>query len=183
MNKPNYPSFDKWVFIDMEMTGLDEEVCSILQVAMIITDPHLNEIASCDLVIWQPESALQSMIPFVKEMHTKNGLLDRVRKSKLSVLDAERHLMEILTKNVLYRQGVLAGNSMYIDRRFLQKYMSAVESYLHYREIDVTSIKVICEEWYKVKAPKPPSTHTALEDIRACIAEIKYYKENCFKMA
>ncbi len=177
------PPLDRWVWLDMEMTGLNEKINSILQVAAVITDAHFNEMATIDLVVWQPESVLEKIAPFVRDMHTKNGLLKRVRSSQTSLEHAESQLLGLLVQHVPYKRGILVGNSMYMDRRFLQKYMPSVESYLHYRQVDVSSFKVACQEWYgpKGKVPKKQSTHTALEDVRACIDELKFYKENCFR--
>lgn len=178
-------SYDKWVWLDLEMTGLDEQSCVILQVAMVITDPQLKVLASIDLPIWQPESALSAMIPVVRSMHTKNSLLDRVRTSEYSLAQAEDELMKILTTHVGYKRGVLAGNSIYVDRRFLQRFMPSFESYLHYRQIDVSSVKLLTQSWYggKYKAPKKPSAHTALEDIKESIDELSFYKQNIFRQS
>lgn len=173
---------DRWVWLDLEMTGLDEKKCVILQAAMIITDPEFNELAVEDIPIWQPESALAEIGPFVRDMHTKNGLLKRVRASQKTVEEAEIQLMTTLTQHVDYRRGILVGNSIYMDRRFLTKYMPSFEAHLHYRQIDVSSIKIACQEWYKeTKFQKPASTHTALEDIRESIAELKHYKKTFFR--
>lgn len=175
--------YDRWVWLDLEMTGLDEHNCVILQVAMVITDPHLRILAEIDLPIWQPESALSSMIPIVRSMHTKNNLLDRVRTSEFSLQQAEWELMNLLTQHVSFQKGVLAGNSIYVDRRFLQRYMPTFEGYLHYRQIDVSSIKLIAQAWFgqKGKPPKKPSSHTALEDIKESIEELSFYKQNIFR--
>lgn len=172
---------ERWVWLDLEMTGLDENKCVILQAAMVITDGSLNEIASTDIVVWQPESALQEMVPIVKDMHTKNGLLRRVRSSSISLMEAESQLMSMLSEHVAFSKGLLAGNSIHMDRRFLARYMPGIDTYLNYRQIDVSSIKVVCFEWLKQRAPKKPSTHDALEDIRESIRELKYFKENCFR--
>ena len=176
-------SYDRWVWLDLEMTGLDPKSCVILQVAMIITDPNLKTLAEIDIPIWQPESSLSSMIPIVRTMHTKNNLLDRVRTSDHSLEQAEWELMKILTQHVSYKQGVLAGNSIYVDRLFLQRYMPTFEGYLHYRQIDVSSIKLISQSWYpnRGKAPKRPSSHTALEDIRDSIEELSFYRQHIFR--
>jgi len=173
---------DKWVWIDLEMTGLDDATCAILQVAMVITDSSLNVLAEIDVPIWQPESILSTMIPIVKSMHMKNKLIDRVRLSEYSIAQAEEMLMDILCKHVSYKRGVLAGNSIYVDRRFLKRYMPSVESFLNYRQIDVSSIKILAMSWYgQNKFPqKKPSTHTALEDIKESIAELKTYRQKFF---
>lgn len=179
----NEEIYDRWVWLDLEMTGLDEKTCTILQVAMVITDPNLKVLAEIDLPIWQPESVLSSMIPIVRSMHTKNNLLDRVRTCENSVPQAEAELLKILTQHVGYQKGVLAGNSIYVDRKFLQAYMPTFEGYLHYRQIDVSSLKLIAQAWYgpKGRAPKKPSSHTALLDIKDSIAELSYYRQNIFK--
>jgi oligoribonuclease len=171
----------RWVWMDLEMTGLDDKTCTIVQIATIITDEELNEIASDDIVIWQPESALETMSPFVRKMHTDNGLLDRVRASDVSLEDAERKTMEMLMAHVPFRRGILAGNSIWQDRRFLLRYMPLLEASLHYRQIDVSTLKVMCGAWWGNKGLPPPkkSSHTALEDIRASIDELKYYRAHC----
>lgn len=181
-NLTDEQNLDRWVWVDLEMTGLSENDCVILQVAMIITDAQFNVFAEIDLPIWQPESSLQSMIPYVRNMHTKNGLLDRVRTSLYSVGQAEQELLKLLSAHVGYRQGALAGNSMYVDRRFLQKFMPTFEGYLHYRQIDVSSLKILGQAWYgaKGKPPKKTSTHTALQDIKDSIEELKFYKNEFF---
>jgi len=174
----------RWVWLDLEMTGLDDKTCVILQMAIIITDGALNELAMLDQTIWQPDSVLETMTPFVRKMHTDNGLLARVRASDTSLADAEQKVLELLTTHVGYRKGVLAGNSIWQDRRFLLRHMTHLEAFLHYRQIDVSTIKVLSRQWYggKGEAPSKASSHTALEDIRASIAELKWYRDHCFVM-
>ena len=173
----------RWVWLDLEMTGLDPKNCHIIQAAMIITDPKFKIIEQKDIVIWQPDSHLETMDPFVRDMHTKNDLLKRVRASKIALADAEKQLMEVLCKHVGYKRGVLTGNSMFIDRRFLETYMPTLEGYLHYRQIDVSSIKMVAKAWYgqKIETPKTESTHNALDDIKESIEELKHYRSICFK--
>lgn len=183
MARPKRQLNDKWVWLDLEMTGLSEDKCTILQAAMVITDPEFNEIASEDITIWQPESALAEMGPFVRDMHTKNGLIKKVRASQKTIEDAQIQLLDTLTQHVPFRKGILVGNSIYMDRRFITRYMPAFEAHLHYRQIDVSSIKIVCQEWYleEPKHLKPPSAHTALEDIRESIAELKFYRKKFFR--
>ena len=183
MARPQRTYNDKWVWIDLEMTGLNESRCTILQAAMIITDPAFNEIATEEVTIWQPEAVISEIGPFVRDMHTKNGLLKKVRSSQKTIEDAESQLLSTLSQFVPYRKGILVGNSIYMDRRFLARYMPAFEGYLHYRQIDVSSIKIVCQEWYREepKHMKPPSSHTALEDIRESISELKHYKSKFFR--
>jgi oligoribonuclease len=183
MNVRNkYTPPERWVWIDLEMTGLNENTCVILQAAMIITDSNLNEIASIDATIWQPEAALLNMVPIVKDMHTKNGLLKKVRSSELSLGEVEQQFMKVLSEHVAFQKGYLAGNSIYMDRNFLRRYMPSIDTYLNYRQIDVSSIKILANEWCKLTAPKKPSTHTALEDIKQSIEELRFFKTHCFQV-
>lgn len=173
---------DGLVWLDMEMTGLEPADCVPLQVAVVITGPDLKELDALEVTIWQPSASLANMSPFVRQMHTDNGLLDEVRSSSQSVEDAQRKMMEILTKWCEYRQGVLAGNSIHADRRFLAKYFPVVDGYLHYRMVDVSSIKELCRRWYGPDSSfvKTEGKHTALSDIRESIAELRHYREKVF---
>ena len=174
---------EKWVWVDLEMTGLDPETCVIIEVAVIITDNQLNEEAQYEGVIWQPDARLEQMIPFVKQMHTANGLIQKVKKSELKLEQAEDAILEMLKTNVAEGKGLLAGNSVWQDRRFLTKYMPKVEAYLHYRQIDVSSLKVLANAWHP-KDGSPPnksSNHTALSDIRASMQELQFYRHRFFK--
>jgi oligoribonuclease len=172
----------RFVWLDLEMTGLDDKICDVIEMAMIITDGELNEIAMIEQCIWQPDSRLETMSPFVRQMHTDNGLLEKVRASKLSLADAEAKAIELLTQHVPFKKGVLAGNSIWQDRRFLLRHMPFFENFLHYRQIDVSTIKVLSKQWYGAQgeAPGKPSSHTALDDIRASISELKWYRDHCF---
>lgn len=173
------------IWIDMEMTGLNPETCHIVQMAMVLTDVDLNELAEpLDLTIWQPDSVLETMSPFVREMHRSSGLLDAIRTSSITVADAERRTMEILTTHVPYRQGRLCGNSIGQDRRFIAQFMPCLDGYLHYRQVDVSSLKELAAWWYKEKYIKPTEgKHTALFDIRQSIEELKYYRDTVMKPA
>lgn len=172
---------DRWVWMDLEMTGLDDKSCTIIQIATIVTDAQYNELDSLDIVVWQPESVLETMGPFVRNMHTENGLLESVRASGTTLAEAEEKTLAMLAKHVPYKKGILAGNSIWQDRRFLLRYMPLLESYLHYRQIDVSTLKVLCGAWFGNGGlpPQKRSAHTALEDIRASIEELKYYQQHC----
>jgi len=177
------PRSDTLVWVDLEMTGLDPESCAIVQMAMILTDTELNELtAPIDLVIWQPPAVLEAMSPFVRQMHASSGLLDQIRTSTVSLEDAERLAMELVSTHASYRKARLCGNSIGQDRRFLVKYMPVLEGYLHYRQIDVSTIKELAGWWYGAKYTKPDEgKHTALADIRQSIAELKHYREKVFR--
>ena len=171
------------VWVDLEMTGLDAQRDVILQAALIVTTPGLDVLEEYACDVWQPERELEKMTPFVRDMHTKTGLLDRVRASRLEVTAAERHLLERVAGWCPY-QAVLCGNSVGQDKRFLERYMPALAGYLTYRIVDVSSIKVLARLWYgEGAAYKKPDEgeHDALVDIRNSIAELRYYRKTVFK--
>ncbi|MBN1961070.1 MAG: oligoribonuclease [Deltaproteobacteria bacterium] len=169
-------------WLDLEMTGLCPENCVIVQLAMILTDTELKEIASpLEINIWQPESILAEMSPFVRNMHEKSGLLAAVRNSQVSVADAEKKALELLSKHAQFRTARLCGNSIWQDRRFLVNHMPLLEGYLHYRQIDVSSIKELAGFWLGTKYEKPEDgKHTALHDVRQSIAELNFYRQQVF---
>ena len=160
------------------MTGLDPERCSIIELGMIITGPDLAPIARLERAVWQPAEALDRMEPFVRQMHTKNGLLERVRASEHSNADVEREALALIAQHCGFREGVLAGNSIHQDRRFLTRHMPQLEGFLHYRQVDVSSLKVLARTWYGPEAEfkKDSKNHTALDDIEASIAELRHYR-------
>jgi oligoribonuclease len=170
-------------WLDLEMTGLDPETCAIVQLGLILTDQNLDELAPpLELTIWQPEPVLATMNPFVRSMHERSGLLEQVRASQVSVADAEREALELVTKHATYRTARLCGNSIGQDRRFLVKYMPVLEGYLHYRQVDVSSIKELAGWWYNTKFEKPDvGKHTALHDVQQSIAELKHYRKAVFR--
>ncbi len=171
------------VWLDMEMTGLEPTQDVPIEVAVVITDGNFNELGTYEAVIWQPPEALDRMSPFVRKMHTKNGLLEKVRRSELSVANAERKMVELLLNHAPFRTGVLAGSSIHQDRRFLVEYFPVFEGLLHYRMIDVSSVKELARRWYGDDAMfnKGEGDHTALSDIRASIDELDHYRNTLFK--
>lgn len=170
---------ERLVWMDLEMTGLDPQVDTIVQAAVIVTEiGTYEELEVLELPIWQPESRLELMTPFVRDMHESSGLMKKVRASKTSLLDAERAIMKLVARWCGPQEGILAGNSIWQDRRFLARYMPALEGYLHFRQVDVTSLKILMRGWLGEKASFPKAkTHTALEDVRASIAELRFYKD------
>jgi oligoribonuclease len=170
-------------WVDLEMTGLDPETCAIVQFAMVLTDTELNDVAPpIELTIWQPESVLGTMSPFVRAMHERSGLLEKIRASQIAVADAERETLELLSRHAPYRSARLCGNSIGQDRRFLVKYMPVLEGYFHYRQVDVSSIKELAGWWYGGKFEKPETgKHTALHDVRQSIAELQHYRKTVFR--
>ena len=165
-------------WIDLEMTGLDPDSCVILELAMIITNAELAPLAPpVNVAIWQPPSALENMAPFVRNMHQKTGLLANVAASKHTVIDVERRALALLAAHAPYRSARLAGNSVGYDRMFMRAYMPHLEHFLHYRQLDVSSIKEAVKMWGGPTYDKPEDgKHTAMADIEQSIAELAFYR-------
>ncbi len=173
------------VWIDLEMTGLDPEVDVILQAALIVTNSDLEPLEKYSVDIWQPPHKLEAMVPFVRAMHDKNGLLERVRASLIDTKRAEQEILERVSGWCPYRP-ILCGNTIHSDRKFIDRYMPALGGYLHYRMIDVSSLKVLAQLWYpSTAAYKKPSEgqHDALLDIQQSIAELAHYRQVLFRSA
>jgi oligoribonuclease len=171
------------VWLDLEMTGLEVESHVMLQAALIITDAELHPLEQFCCDIWQPEAELAKMVPFVREMHDKNGLLARVRKSSIDTRRAEQLLLEIVTGWCPYG-AVLCGNSIWQDRKFIDRYMPGLATYLTYRLLDVSSLKVLARTWYgqdAVYAKPALGEHDALVDIQNSIAELAHYRRTLFR--
>ncbi len=179
MTSPDDPPI---LWLDMEMTGLDPDRCVPLQIAGVITRSDLEEQGAVEVTIWQPEEELSRMPPVVRDMHAKNGLIERVRAARADTAGAERSMLEFVAARANPGGAVLAGNSIHQDRRFLDRYFPALAGYLHYRMIDVSSIKELVRRWYGKGAvySKGDPPHTALADIRASIAELRYYRDHYF---
>lgn len=171
--------------MDLEMTGLDPSQNVIVEIATLITDDELNIVAEGpDLVIHQPEEKLAIMEPIVVEMHTKSGLLDAIRTSTITLEAAGAATLEFIKQWVPEARKVpLCGNSIGMDRRFLEAYLPEIEHWLHYRSVDVSSIKELTRRWYpglNNSRPFKVGTHRALDDIRESIAELAFYRERVF---
>ena len=170
-------------WVDLEMTGLDPETCSIVEIASIVTDSQLEIVAhGPELVIHQPESVLDGMNDFVRGLHTKSGLLDRIRASTTSLEDAAAQTLAFLADHVEKGTAPLCGNSVWKDRQFLERYMPGVIGHLHYRVVDVSTIKELVRRWYPAEyhVPKKREVHRALDDIRESIEELKWYRGKVF---
>ena len=172
-------------WIDLEMTGLDPDVHVIVEIATLITDDQLNLIAEGpDLVISATEEQLEKMDPVVVEMHTKSGLLDEIKASKITLEEAGSQTLSFLMEHISKKGTVpLCGNSIGTDRRFLAKWLPEIENFLHYRSVDVTSIKELGKRWFpKVTgaAPEKNGGHRAMDDIKASLFELQYYRDNLF---
>jgi oligoribonuclease len=170
-------------WIDLEMTGLDPTRDAILQAAVIITDRALTRLESYACDIWQPEHELAKMTPFVREMHEKNGLVARVRASKLDVVAAEKRLLERVAGWCPY-PAILCGNSVGQDKRFIDRYMPGLGGYLSYRIVDVSSLKILARSWYGEAAVYKKSDereHDALVDIQNSIDELAHYRQTLLR--
>lgn len=174
------------VWMDLEMTGLDPATEVIVEIATLITDDELHVIAEGpDLVISQPETVLTAMDPFVVEMHTSSGLLTAIRESTITLEQAGAQTFEFIKKHIPEPRTIpLCGNSIGTDRRFLAKYLPEIENYLHYRSVDVSTIKELVKRWYpglEISRPTKTGAHRALDDVQESIRELKFYRENVFK--
>ena len=172
--------------MDLEMTGLDPTTEVIVEIATLITDDDLNVIAEGpDLVINQPEAVLSTMDPVVVEMHTKSGLLTAIRASTVTLEQAGTATLEFIKQHVVEPRTIpLCGNSIGTDRRFLVRYLPEIENHLHYRSVDVSTIKELVKRWYpgiEITRPTKSGAHRALDDVRESIRELKFYRENVFK--
>lgn len=171
------------VWIDLEMTGLSPEDDRIIEIATIITDPQLNIIEEGPVMaVHQPMTRLAAMDEWNTRTHTESGLVNRVKASEFDEKAAERATRKFIARHVSGNHSPLCGNSICQDRRFLALYMPKLESYLHYRNLDVSSIKELVVRWRPdlVGGFKKNNTHRALDDIRESIEELKYYRQTFF---
>lgn len=177
-------ALDRLVWIDCEMTGLDLENDELVEIAVVITDFDLKPIdAGIDIVIKPNDSALANMNDFVTKMHTSSGLIEEIPNG-LSLAEAEYQVMEYVLKHVPSEQKApLAGNSIGTDRGFIAKYMPRLDAHLHYRNVDVSSIKELTRRWLPriyFQAPEKAGGHRALADILESIRELDYYRKAAF---
>ena len=171
------------IWIDLEMTGLDPEKERIIEIATIITDKGLNILEEGpNLVIHQPKELLAAMDGWNTNQHKESGLLAKVKSSAVTEQMAEIETLDFVSKFVGEGKSPMCGNTVSHDRRFLVKYMPRLETYFHYRHIDVSTIKELIARWLKSDLLyKKASTHRAKDDIRESINELKFYKDKIFK--
>ena len=167
------------------MTGLDPEKERIIEIAVIVTDGNLHVLAEGpDLVIRQPLRFLKAMDDWNQKQHKKSGLLEEVKNSKVTFRQAERKILDFIKPYCVPGKAVLCGSSVHHDRRFMIKYMPRLDKFLHYRHIDVSTVKALIQRWYPrecKKIPKKSDTHRALPDIRESIEELKFHRRTFFK--
>jgi oligoribonuclease len=178
---------DRLVWIDLEMTGLDTSRHTIVEIAVLVTDSELELVddEGIDLIVHAGPDALAEMDDYVRKMHTKSGLLPAIEESELTLAEAGDRVLEYLAAHLPGPNTTpLCGNSIGVDRRFLDRYLTEVDQYLHYRSIDVSSVKELCRRWYPdvyKKRPDKKETHRALDDIRESIEELRFYRQTIFR--
>ncbi|WP_035862916.1 oligoribonuclease [Kitasatospora cheerisanensis] len=175
---------DRLVWIDCEMTGLDLDRDALIEVAALVTDSELNVLGEgVDVIIRPPAEALEGMPEVVREMHTASGLLDELADG-LTMAEAQERVLAYVREHVPEAgKAPLCGNSVATDRGFLSRDMAELEGHLHYRIVDVSSIKELARRWYPrayYNSPQKGGSHRALADIRESIAELRYYREAVF---
>ncbi len=173
------------IWMDLEMTGLDPERNAVVEIAALATDWDLGALdKGIDLVVHQSEEALAEMSDVVRQMHTRSGLLEEIRSSPVNLTEAGARVLEYIKGHAPTPRTVpLCGNTIGMDRRFLSRYLPEIEDHLHYRSIDVSSIKELCRRWYPepFKArPDKSEGHRALSDVHASINELAYYRQTIF---
>lgn len=176
---------DKLVWIDCEMTGLQLSSDKLIEIAALVTDSELNILGEgVDVVIHADDDALAAMPAVVKKMHAASGLTEEVRASSVTIDEAQAMVLEYLRKQIGSSGAApLAGNSIATDRGFIARDMPELDGYLHYRMVDVSSIKELCRRWYPriyFGQPEKGLAHRALADIRESIRELKYYRATAF---
>jgi oligoribonuclease len=179
------PEEDRLVWIDLEMTGLDIERHVIVEIACLVTDTELELVdEGIDIVVHQDAAAMAGMDDFVRKMHTKSGLLPQIEASTVDLATAGARVLDYVKGHVRNAgQAPLCGNSIGVDRRFLDRGLPEIDQYLHYRSIDVSSLKELCRRWYPEVyrgRPSKKEAHRALDDIRESVSELRYYREKIF---
>lgn len=176
---------DRLVWADCEMTGLDLRRDALIEIAVLVTDSELRVLdEGVDIVMTAPDELLDGMQPVVREMHAHSGLTEAVRASSTTVAEAEQQVLDYLRKHVPEARTVpLCGNSIATDRAFLARDMPELDAFLHYRMVDVSSIKELCRRWYPrvyFGQPQKGLAHRALADVKESIRELRYYRSTVF---
>lgn len=172
------------VWMDLEMTGLDPDVDTILEIATLVTDADLRITAEGPVLqIRHTKEQLDAMDPWCVRHHAASGLTQRCLESTVTLREAEERTLAFLREHCMERRAPLCGNSIHQDRRFLARYMPRINDFLHYRIVDVSSVKELVERWYpaEFRPPHKKKTHLALDDIRESIAELEEYRRKFFR--
>ncbi|MDQ6950667.1 MAG: oligoribonuclease [Mariprofundales bacterium] len=177
------PTQSNLIWMDLEMTGLDPESDTILEIATVVTDGELNVLATGpELVVHHHDATLAAMDAWCQEHHGASGLIERVRNSAVSMADAEAQTLAFIQRYADAGAAPLCGNSIHQDRRFLVRYMPQLNGWLHYRNIDVSTVKELVARWYGTDlVPKKAEAHRALGDIEESIAELRHYRHHTFR--
>jgi oligoribonuclease len=182
---PQRPNEMNLVWVDMEMTGLEPDTDRIIEVAIVVTDMHLNVLAEGPvLVIHQSDATLDAMDSWNKGTHGRSGLIDKVKASTVTEEQAEAELIAFMKQWVPAGKSPMCGNTIGQDRRFMVRYMPKLEAFFHYRNVDVSTIKELCRRWKPevISGFQKAQKHTALADILESIEELKYYREHFIKL-
>lgn len=178
------PQNNNLIWLDLEMTGLNPDRDRVLEIATVITDSHLNVLADGPVMaIHQPDSLLEAMDEWNTKQHTKSGLVERVKASNITEEDAQAATLEFVMRYVPPHKSPMCGNSICQDRRFLYRWLPKLEQYFHYRNLDVSTVKILAQHWAPqvAKGLKKEAQHIALQDIYDSIEELRYYREKFFK--
>jgi oligoribonuclease len=171
------------VWIDLEMTGLNAATDHVLEIAAVVTGPDLVPLGEVERVVRQPDDVLERMSARVRRIHTENNLLEEVRASTTTLREAERAVLGVVSRHCPPGEGILSGNSVYHDWRFLVRHMPRLEQHLHFRQIDIGTISVLVSAWYpNVEPPRPATNHRAMSDIRASMEELRFYCREAFRV-
>ncbi|MCK2094380.1 oligoribonuclease [Thauera aromatica] len=173
------------IWLDMEMTGLEPERDRIIEIAVVLTDENLNTVAEAPVIaVHQPDTVLDAMDEWNRNTHGKSGLIARVKASTVSEAEAEARVLAFLKERVPARTSPICGNSVCQDRRFLARWMPALEAWFHYRNLDVSTLKELARRWRPAvyEGVKKAGSHTALADIHESIAELRHYRDHFLKL-
>jgi oligoribonuclease len=173
------------IWLDMEMTGLNPDSDRIIELAVVITDSQLNIVAESPVfVVHQPDAVLDGMDDWNKSTHARSGLIERVRASTLTEADVESQMLAYLQEYIPARVSPMCGNSICQDRRFMARWMPALEAHFHYRNLDVSTLKELCKRWKPelARGVVKKGRHEALADILESIEEMRYYRDNFIKL-
>ena len=173
------------IWLDMEMTGLEPDRDRIIEIAIVLTNEALETIAEAPVItVHQPDSVLDAMDEWNRNTHGKSGLIERVKVSAVSEAEAEAQALAFLQQWVLARTSPMCGNSVCQDRRFLARWMPALENWFHYRNLDVSTVKELARRWRPeiYEGVKKAGSHTALADIHESIAELRHYRDHFLRL-
>ena len=183
--EPPLSADERLVWLDLEMTGLEVIRHTIVEIAVLVTDTELEPVDDgIDLVVHQPPEAFAEMDDFVRAMHTRSGLLDEIAASTITLEAAGAAALKYVASHVKPGTAPLCGNSISVDRRFLDRYLPELDQYLHYRIIDVSSLKELCRRWYPEiykGRPDKKEAHRALGDVHESIGELRYYRDTMLR--